>query len=260
MRRTNVSWGKRRQRKKTSDLYRLSAKETVVVFLMHLLMVCGVSTLFYDSLWAAPGLMAGAFYLFKKACKELQKKKKLKACSEFRELLESISANLYAGVSLENSFMRGVESVRELYGSQMVLLSALEEGIGRLKLNMPMEQVLYLLAETADIEDMRSFSALAATAQKNGGNLIQIIGQSCGHISEKMQTDQEIATLISAKRMEQQIMCCMPFGMMLYMRFTSPGYFDVLYHNAFGIVFMSICLLCIFAAYVMGKYIIDISI
>lgn len=260
MRHTKASWGKKRQRKKTSDLYRLSAKETVFVFLLHLLMVCGVSRLFYDSFWAVPVLAGGAVYLFKRGCKELQKKKKLKACSEFRELLESMSANLYAGVSLENSFMRGVESLRELYGSQIVMLPALEEGIGRLKLNMPMERVLCLLSEAADIEDMRSFAALAATAQKNGGNLIQIIGQSCSHISEKMQTDQEIATLISAKRMEQQIMCCMPFGMMLYMRLSSPGYFDVLYHNAFGIVFMSICLLCIFAAYVMGKYIIDITI
>lgn len=258
MRHTKPSWGSRRQRR--NDLYRLSAKENVLAFLIYLCLLFGVSKLFFDSLWALPGLAGGAAYLFKRACREMQKKKKLKACCEFRELLESISANLYAGMSLENSFMRGVESLRELYGSQAALLPALEEGIRRLKLNMPMEQVLHLLAEAADMEDMRSFAALAAAAQKNGGNLIQMIGQSCSHISEKMQTDQEIATLISAKRMEQQIMCCMPFGMMLYMRLSSPGYFDVLYHNVFGIMFMSVCLLCVFAAYVMGKYIIDITI
>ncbi len=242
------------------DLYRLSPGQGGLIFAEYIIGILGVSLLFYDSPFGAFFLLFPAYFMLKGTWEAQKNKKKAKASVEFCDLLENISASLYAGVSLENSFVRSVKAVQELYGRQMVLLPALNEGISRLNMNVPVEQVFAMLAELSDIEDIRSFAALTGVVRKNGGNLIKIISRSCGQISEKLKLDQEIAAMLSAKRMEQNIMCIMPFGIILYMKLTSPGYFDVLYHNAFGIVFMSACLLVAFTAYIMGKHMIDITV
>ncbi len=218
-----------------------------------------ISRLFYDSYLGMLVLLIPAGFVCSDFKKTLEKKKRLRAQVELKELLEAVSANLCAGLSLENSYIRGVENVALLYDKKSLLAWPLQEGINKLSLHIPVEQMFLEFAETTDLEDARRFAALAAVAKKNGGNLIQIISQATGHISDKIKTDQEIATMMAAKRMEQNIMCVMPFAMIVYMKFTNSGYFDILYHNAFGILFMTSCLMVIFAAYIMGRWIVAIS-
>ena len=61
-------------------------------------------------------------------------------------------------------------------------------------------------------------------------------------ISSKAQTQREIETILSARRLEQKIMNGMPFLLVLYVKFTSPGYFDGMYHSLSGVVVMTVCL------------------
>ena len=75
-----------------------------------------------------------------------------------------------------------------------------------------------------------------------------------------MEIDREIEVLISAKRMEQQIMNLVPFAIIIYISFTAPGFFDVLYHNVLGVSIMTICLLVYFVAYRLSAKIVDISV
>ena len=60
--------------------------------------------------------------------------------------------------------------------------------------------------------------------------------------------------------MEQVIMSMMPFGIILYMQLTSPGFLQILYGNLFGIITMSVCLGIYFFAYWMGCRIVDIEV
>lgn len=222
--------------------------------------IVGISLLFYDALWGVAGLLFPAGFIYQDCVKILEKKKRQKAAVEFKELLESVSAGLYAGLSLENSYIRAVKAVMELYGGKLLLMQPLKEGVCKLELHVPIVQIISELAEVTQLEDIKRFAALTAVAQRNGGNLIHIISQATGHISDKMKTDQEIVSMLAAKRMEQNVMCLMPFVMMLYMKVTNHAYFDVLYHNVFGMVFMTACLLVIFFAYMLGRHIVDICV
>ena len=51
-----------------------------------------------------------------------------------------------------------------------------------------------------------------------------------------------------------------PFFIIFYISISSPGFFDVLYHNPFGIVLMSICMVVYMAAYLMSEKIVNISV
>ena len=48
-------------------------------------------------------------------------------------------------------------------------------------------------------------------------------------------------------------MSLMPAGIILYMRITSPGFLDVLYHNTAGIVLMTLCLIVYAGAFFWGR-------
>lgn len=227
---------------------------------MALLLAAGMSYLFYDTLAYTPltGIYTGIVAVG--VLSNMEHKNRMQVAMEFLALLEQMSAALYAGVSFENSYVRAVRALQEQYGSDARLCGVLENGIVQLGMNVPLVQVFTYLAEQTALEDIVLFSGVAAIAHKNGGNLMQVIAQASGHIREKQRTDQEIAAMISAKKMEQSIMCGMPLAMLVYMKLSNPGYFSVLYHTVSGALFMSACLAVMLIAYLLGRHCVDIQI
>ena len=69
-----------------------------------------------------------------------------------------------------------------------------------------------------------------------------------------------INTIISGKKMEQTVMNIMPFGMIIYLRITSPEFIEPLYGNLFGAAVMSVCLVVYAAAFMLGRKITDIKV
>lgn len=240
-------------------IYALRGRQIACGVCLGIVCTLGVSELFYDSMAYALFVSVPMAVIVMGFFRGMTAKNRMQAAVEFQELLSHISAGLYAGSSLEHSYMRGVAALKEQHVERMVLSGPLEEGVARLKLNVPVTQVLEGIAVQTELEDAMHFARITAAAQKSGGNLIHIITQAAGHISEKQKTDREIAVMISGKKTEQSVMCVMPFAIMLYMKLTSPGYFDVLYHNPFGVMFMSACLCMILLAYLLGSYMVDIK-
>ena len=79
-------------------------------------------------------------------------------------------------------------------------------------------------------------------------------------LGEKSRVRKEIDVAISGKRFEQMIMSIVPGGIIFYMQITSDGFLDVLYHNIFGALVMSGCLIIYIFSFWMGRKIIRISI
>ena len=52
----------------------------------------------------------------------------------------------------------------------------------------------------------------------------------------------------------------MPFGIILYMSLTSPGFLEVLYGNLFGVAVMTGCLAVYLFAWWLGNRIVDIEV
>ena len=85
--------------------------------------------------------------------------------------------------------------------------------------------------------------------------------QNCVRIMEdKIDVKKEIDAMLAARKMEQNIMSFMPIGIILYMRMTSPGFMDMLYHNAAGVCIMTICLCCYAVAFIWGRRIVEIEV
>jgi tight adherence protein B len=78
------------------------------------------------------------------------------------------------------------------------------------------------------------------------------------NIDRRLEVEEEIDTMITSKRLEQNIMSAMPFVIILYLRVCNPGYMDALYGNALGIAAMSACLVITAATVIWGRKITDI--
>lgn len=104
------------------------------------------------------------------------------------------------------------------------------------------------------------FADVFLIAKRSGGNMTDILEKTAAVIGQKIETDQEIRLMISAKKMEQKIMNMVPFLIIFYIGTTSKGFFDVLYHNLIGVVIMTVCLGLYGTAYLLSKRIVEIEV
>ncbi len=243
-------------KKSKTNIYQLPVYEVVIVALILGIAMMGISLLFFDSIWGLIALSVPYGMLFREFMKEREAVRKKDAVAEFKEFLENLSSNLYAGMSFEHSFVNAYVQTKKLFLKHFVLEQPLINAKEKLQNHVPMEEVLFQFAEQAMLDEIWDFATLTSIAKRKGGNLMKIIRQANDHIGERMRLEQEIATVTAAKRLEQSIMCVMPFLMMIYMKFTNESYFEVLYHNPMGILFMSVCLFVIFIAYKLGTKIV----
>ncbi|MCM1563888.1 MAG: type II secretion system F family protein [Clostridium sp.] len=221
------------------------------------LVVAALAYFFYRSVWAVIPLAAVGVLFFHK-----ERDRKVKAFGEelnlqFKECLLCVATLLKAGYAVENAFVESRKDMKLLYGEESSIYMELE-GIRRgLVINITLEELLADLAERSTGDDIPQFASVFAIAKRNGGNLSEIIQTTASLISRKMDAKQEIRTQLSGRQMEQTIMKLMPFGILLYIGCSNPGYFDPLYHNGQGILIMTVCLGVYIGAYVLGDRILE---
>ena len=130
----------------------------------------------------------------------------------------------------------------------------------QIDMNMTAGTVLDRFAQRMGQEDVENFVNVFTAAKKSGGDSIAIIRNSVRLISEKIETEKEIRTMIASQKLEFDIMCAVPFAIILYMKLTFGDFLGVLYETAAGACVMTVCLLVYLAAYRIGRKIIRIDV
>lgn len=207
---------------------------------------------FYRSIWAIVPLAPVGIFFFRTECDKNKNRCKDELNHQFKECIQSVAASLKVGYAVENAFLESRSDMRLLYGENSYIYEELEIIRRGLIINLTLEELLADLAVRSGSEDILQFSQVFSIAKRNGGNLSEIIQTTVAMISQRMEAKKEIMTLLSGRQMEQNIMKLMPFGILLYIGGSYPGYFNTLYHNLQGITVMTFCLVLYLAAFVMG--------
>lgn len=179
---------------------------------------------------------------------------------QFKDAIFSVLTSLKAGFSIENSFLEARRDMDLLYGKNSDIsfyLSRISKG---LKNSVPLEKLIFGMGKETGNADIQDFALVFAVAKRSGGNMTEIIDRTIGVISGKLEVEKEIDVLISAKRLEARIMNMVPFFIIFYISITSPGFFNALYHNFFGIILMSICMVIYCISYILSEKIVNIRI
>ncbi len=223
--------------------YRFTLKEEIRCDLEGLLGAAVFSYFFYRSIWAFIIMLPLVGFYRKEKKRKLAAKRMERLEKEFRETLLSVNINLQAGYSMENAFMESYRDVLNLFGKASYMteeLIIIRKGMGN---GIPLARLLMDLGNRCPGGEIQEFAEVFSIAGRTGGKWQEIMKKTVDIIQEKAEIKEEIGTIIHAKRVESRIMCLVPFVILLYMNLTSPGYFDVLYHNIAGICIMTVCLL-----------------
>lgn len=190
----------------------------------------------------------------------LAKERRWKLNLEFMDGITALSAALEAGYSAEHAMEEAYRDLLHIYSDQSMIMKEFHYMINQVHMNIPVEKALEDFGTRSGVEDIRNFSEVFGTAKRTGGDLLQIIRISRDIICDKIEVKREIVTMISAKRLEANIMKFIPLFILAYLMFSSPDFLKPMYHNLFGIVLMSIFLLLYFFAFLMIDRVISIEI
>lgn len=179
---------------------------------------------------------------------------------QFRDAMQALADALKVGYAVENAVQEAWKSLGMLYSKDCRICREFRHMVNELQMNRPVEQVLEEMADRTEQEDVAALTTVLVTAKKNGGDLVQILRQTIRQLCDKVEVRREIEVLCASRRLEFRVMCCIPAGMIAYMKLSFPEFMSVLYGNAFGVIFMSACLGVYAVAYVLGEKLTEIRV
>lgn len=240
--------------------YSVSKKEIFMLVALYAAAAAILSLLFYNSIYPGILLMPGILVAFRKysslRCRQIQRKLN----REFKEMLLSLSANMAAGYSIESAFVPVYQELSGMYQGSSYIEKELMIVLKGLEINSDVDVLLGDLAKRSQVKDIEEFANIVVVAKRSGGNLIRMMKKMVQNMEERIEVEDEIDTMLTAKRLEQNIMSAMPFVIILYLRVCNPGYMDVLYGNIPGAALMTVCLGLIVVTILWGWKIININV
>lgn len=228
-----------------------------VKFVIKAMIIC---YLFYDSWKACLLFVPFAIVEYRRMKKAKLEQRRHQLNLEFKAMMESLVTSLNAGYSLERSFADSKRDLGLVYEKDAIIFNELDGILAGLKMNIPLESLLKDFGKRSGIEDIRNFANVVMAAKRSGGNLIRIIQKTVNSITDKMAVEEEIETLVTSKKLEVRIMMVMPYGIILYLRVTNGEFLEVLYHNALGVILMTVFLTVIYIADMWAGKIMEIKV
>ncbi|MBR2189363.1 MAG: type II secretion system F family protein [Eubacterium sp.] len=242
------------------ETYRFNTKELCITVTAGILTGLAVVWICYCDVRALPAAIPVLYLVMRIRRRQLCRQRILLLQAHFKDFLSALYSCMAAGYSLENSVNHAAQDMEKLYGPDDVLVRELREIIRELSLQVPVERLFYDLGNRSACEDLRSFGEILMIVKRTGGNMDKALKECRATICERIDTRQEIETVIAAKQYEQRLMSVMPAGMILYLRLSFGSFMDCLYGNLTGAMIMTAALAVYAAAIWIGMKIVRIEV
>ena len=176
--------------------------------------------------------------------------------AEFKEILLSVASSIRTGYSVENAFSEAGEVLNNMYGESSILLSDVDEMNRCVGMHVSVERAFLDIVKKYPLDEIESFGEIFLYTKRLGGGYARYLKDTADRLEERITLRSELDAMIAQKKLELSIMSVMPMAILIYMKLTGGSFLAPLYHNAFGVILMSVCL-CIYAGSVaLGNYMI----
>ena len=214
----------------------------------------GLTYIFYhDFLAGSVSLVFFLFFFFQYVERLLHEKKLRGVRREFQEFVQLLSGALRTGHSAENAMAEAADQLAMMEGENAYMVGVLRMMLSKMSIGEPSEQVWLHFAEQCEIEEIKEFAKAFALAKRSGASMPFILQKIAAQLVLKVQTQQQIETMLAGKKFEQKIMNLMPAGILLYMSITSPQLLSVMYETVTGKLIMTVCLAIYIVAYLLSE-------
>ena len=172
---------------------------------------------------------------------------------QFFDLLESLSVAMRAGSPLYRALQSAREDLLLLYTDNSDIITEVDMIIAKFNNAVPLSDAFTDFAERAKLEDLASFASVYATIEGKSGRTDEIIRETQQIISDKMEIEMEIATLLSAAKSEANIMLFMPVLIIGVIGYSGAGFMDSIYTTTTGRIVSTIGLIVYVISYVLAR-------
>ena len=256
-------------------VYNMTKTEKILYFLLAFVVGAAVGYLFYGGIgkdefnqpttvtWVlniiiptAIGLVAGKLFVPMRR-KSIVAKQKKELSHQFRDMLDALTTSIGAGKNVNDSFFGVYDDLKLQYDSDAFILKELEVIISGIHNNVAIEDILEDFGRRSDNEDIMSFANVFKISYRNAGNIKEIIRNTHSILNDKMEISEDIETLVTSNKLEQNIMIAMPIVLIAVIKMMSPEFANN-FVTPTGIISTTVSLIIFVVAYFIGKAVLDI--
>ena len=203
------------------------------------------------------GIIAGVNYIPIRT-KQIIAKRLKKLNRQFRDMLEAFNTSLGAGRNVPDSLSSIYQDMRVQYEEDAFILNELEVIITGMANNFDIEDLLSDFGRRSGIDDIMSFANVFRICYREGGNIKDTIRNTHEILSDKMEIREDIETIITANKNEQNIMVVMPIALIGMIKMMSPD-FASNFTTITGIIATTVAVVLFVIAHFVGKAVLDIK-
>ena len=200
----------------------------------------------------AGGIIFGIVYIFIGAQNAVKKRLK-NLRTQFKDMLEVLSVAMRAGNPPALALQSAREDLLLLYSDNEDIIIELDI-ITRLFNNaVPLSESFKDFAERSGLEDIESFASIYKTIEGKANRAEEIVRQTQSIISDKMEIEMEIETLLTSAKNEMNIMIMMPLVILLILGYVGAGFMGTIYTTSAGKVAATIGLIIFIVSVALGR-------
>lgn len=243
------------------SVYNMSGKERLLYILAAAAVIYAIAYIFYHSHIICLILTPLSLLYPKIRTKQIIANRKKKLTLQFKDMLYSLSTAVGAGQSVETALGAVLKDMEHQYGdSDAFIVRELRLMIARVNMNYNIEDVFADFARRSTVEDIATFASIFEISKRSGGNMVQIIRQTVDIITEKIELQTEMDTIISGKKMEQKMLTVIPIVLVYALSAADASFMEPIFTTAGGRIVATIALIMIVIGYFWSKKITDIEI
>lgn len=178
--------------------------------------------------------------------------------SQFRDMLESLSASISTGSNVNFAFEAALNDLKMEYDENDFIVIEMKEIMDGLAQNIPLETMLRNFAERSGNEDIECFAEVFEICYKKGGDLRTVIRRTNTVISNKMATADEIDTKLTSNKLQHNVMSLSPIAVIAMLKLNSPSFAEN-FATPIGVLINLIAIVIFIGAYKYGQKIVDIK-
>lgn len=234
-------------------VYHMKMVDVLTAFGLGAGIAVGVSWLFFYNIIVSAvaavviGILAQSIYQDYK----LEKRKK-SLLLQFKDLLESLTSSYSAGKNTLESFTDAERDMEQIYGAEADIVKEMKIIVGGMRNNINVEVLLMNFADRSGLDDVRNFADVFRVAIRQGANIKDIIFSTRDIISDKIEIEMEINTIMSGNKNELNIMMIMPLVIIVSLGGLGSG-MTAADNTPVNVLIKCIALGLFFLAYYLGK-------
>lgn len=187
----------------------------------------------------------------------LLNKRKKELVFQFKDMLESLTSSYSAGKNTRDAFIDCLSDMKNMYGDGADIVKELKIIVSGMENNVNIEMLLLDFADRSGLDDVESFANVFDVSLRQGADIKNIISSTRDIISDKIDIELDMNTLLASNKNELNIMIIMPLIISLSLRGMSGDTFG---NSGVTVMAKLVAIVIFIVAYKMGQKVTDIKI